>query len=103
MTMPPLPASLAHHRVRHRNVAQVCDGEVVFSPAKGAWFLGMASAAVVGGALTFSAGALALYVTSTAIVLLFGHSLGSHRKLIHDSFKCPRWLEYTLVYLGVQV
>ena len=40
---------------------------------------------------------------STAIVLLFGHSLGSHRKLIHDSFQCPRWLEYVLVYLGVQV
>jgi stearoyl-CoA desaturase (delta-9 desaturase) len=37
------------------------------------------------------------------VVLLFGHSLGSHRKLIHDSFACPRWLEYTLVYLGVQV
>ena len=42
-------------------------------------------------------------VVSTAIVLLFGHSLGSHRKLIHDSFQCPRWLEYVLVYLGVQV
>jgi len=37
------------------------------------------------------------------VVLLFGHSLGSHRKLIHDSFQCPRWLEYVLVYLGVQV
>ena len=36
-------------------------------------------------------------------MLLLGHSLGSHRKLIHDSFQCPRWLEYTLVYLGVQV
>jgi stearoyl-CoA desaturase (delta-9 desaturase) len=36
-------------------------------------------------------------------VLLFGHSLGSHRKLIHNSYQCPKWLEYILVYLGVQV
>jgi fatty-acid desaturase len=100
---PGLAASLARHRVRHRDVSETRDGEVVFSWAKGAWFLGMAGAALVGGALTVSAGTVALYVVGTAIVLLFGHSLGSHRKLIHDSFQCPRWLEYTLVYLGVQV
>jgi len=100
---PELPASLARHRVRHRGVDEVCDGEVRLSWLKGAWFFGMGGAAIVGGALTFSAGALSLYVVSTAIVLLFGHSLGSHRKLIHDSFQCPRWLEYLLVYLGVQV
>lgn len=99
----PLPESLSRHRVRHRDIAQVCDGDVVFAPVKGAWFLGMAAAAIVGGAFTFSPAALALYIVSTASVLLFGHSLGSHRKLIHDSFQCPRWLEYVLVYLGVQV
>lgn len=98
-----LPASLSRHRVRHRDVAQVCDGEVSFSPVKGVWFLSMVAAAIIGGALTFSSAALALYVVSTTIVLLFGHSLGSHRKLIHDSFQCLRWVEYVLVYLGVQV
>ena len=103
MSAAPLPASLVRHRVRHHDVSQVCDGDVVFSPAKGAWFFGMAGAAVIGGALTFSTGAFALYVVSTAVVLLFGHSLGSHRKLIHDSFRCPLWLEHVLVYLGVQV
>jgi fatty-acid desaturase len=100
---PALPASIARHRIRHRNVAEVCEGTVRFSWSKGAWFLGMTAAAIVGGAMTASPGAVALYVASTAVVLLFGHSLGSHRKLIHDSFQCPRWLEYTLVYCGVQV
>jgi stearoyl-CoA desaturase (delta-9 desaturase) len=57
----------------------------------------------VGGALMFSWTAFALYVFATAFVLLFGHSLGSHRKLVHDSFWCPKWLEYVLVYCGVQV
>jgi fatty-acid desaturase len=98
-----LPASLARHRIRHRNLSEVNDGRVSFSWSKGPWFLLMAAAAIVGGALTFTPGALALYVATTATVLLLGHSLGSHRKLIHDSFQCPRWLEYTLVYLGVQV
>lgn len=98
-----LPESLTQHRVRHRDLADVCEGDVRFSPAKGAWFLGMTAASLVGGALTISPGAVALYAVTTATVLLFGHSLGSHRKLIHDSFQCPRWLEYALVYLGVQV
>src|SRR3954453_7558051 len=91
------PISLGHHRVRRGERAQVCDGVVRLSPLKSAWFLGMAGAALVGGALTVSAGAVTLYIISTALVLLFGHSLGSHRKLVHDSFQCPRWLEYLLV------
>ena len=100
---PLLPEGIARHRIRHRDPAQVCAGEVRFSFSKGLWFFGMAGAAVIGGALTATASAIALYLVTTAVVLLFGHSLGSHRKLIHDSFACPRWLEYTLVYLGVQV
>jgi stearoyl-CoA desaturase (delta-9 desaturase) len=99
----PLPASLARLRVRHGDVSDVCDGAVHFSPAKAAWLFVMAAGASIGGAFTASLPAVMLFVTSTAIVLLFGHSLGSHRKLVHDSFQCPRWLEYLLVYLGVQV
>jgi stearoyl-CoA desaturase (delta-9 desaturase) len=57
----------------------------------------------MGGAHNASWGAILLFFCSTAVVLLFGHSLGSHRKLIHASFLCPRWLEYLFVYLGVQV
>jgi stearoyl-CoA desaturase (delta-9 desaturase) len=53
--------------------------------------------------MTLSWGAVALFVASTGLVLLLGHSLGSHRKLIHDAFQCPKWLEYLLVYCGVQV
>jgi stearoyl-CoA desaturase (delta-9 desaturase) len=63
----------------------------------------MAGVTVAGGILTFSCTAAGIFLTATALVLLFGHSLGSHRKLIHNSFDCPQWLEYLLVYLGVQV
>jgi len=56
--MPPLPSSLAHLRVRHRDISDVCDGVVCFSPVKAAWFLAMAGGAVIGGALTASAPAV---------------------------------------------
>ncbi|SDY41926.1 stearoyl-CoA desaturase (delta-9 desaturase) [Lysobacter sp. yr284] len=103
-----LPASLGAHRVRSRarpadSVRSVSDGLVAWEPVRSLWFTAMAAGAVVGGALTFSWGAFALFVVSTAAVLLLGHSLGMHRKLIHDSFECPKWLEYLLVYCGVQV
>ena len=101
--MQELPASLRNHRVQTGASEAVCEGEVRYSPAKSSWFLGMLGGAVVGGLLTFSLAAFALFVVTTAIVLLLGHSLGSHRKLIHNSFQCPRWLECTLIYCGVLV
>ncbi len=101
--MNPLPQSLAMHRVRATDLATVTEGEVRWSPGKSIWFIGMTLVAVFGGVLLFSWSAFALFIVSTGVVLLLGHSLGSHRKLIHNSFQCPRWLERVLVYLGVQV
>jgi fatty-acid desaturase len=101
--MTPLPASLDKHRVVSRDLASVRFGQVRYSALKSLWFTGMAAGALIGGMMTFSWAAFLLFLISTAIVLLLGHSLGSHRKLVHNSFQCPRWLEYTLVYLGVQV
>src|SRR5690349_20258887 len=95
-------ASLAH-RVRAEELSAVCEGRVRYAPGASLWFLGMFAGAALGGALTFTWPAFLLFVGSTAFVLLLGHSLGSHRKLVHDSFQCPKWLEYLLVYLGVQV
>ncbi|AEF21567.1 acyl-CoA desaturase [Pseudomonas fulva] len=98
-----LPESLKQHRIRTANVASVLLGEVRYSPLKSLWLTGMFLAALIGGVATFSWAAFAVFLLATGTVLLLGHSLGSHRKLIHDSYQCPKWLEYTLVYLGVQV
>ena len=84
-------------------IARASIGRVAWSPWRSLWLATMASGAVIGGAMTFSWPALLVFLASTALVLLFGHSLGMHRKLVHDSFGCPRWLEYLLVYCGVQV
>jgi fatty-acid desaturase len=98
-----LPSSLITHRVRASDIDAVCAGQVRYAPIKSIWTLGMLAGALVGGGLTFSWPALLLFVLATIVVLLFGHSLGNHRKLVHNSFQCPKWLEYTLVYCGVQV
>lgn len=96
-------AGLDAHRVRADSPDCVRIGTVRLAPAKALWFLGMAGTALIGGPLTVTPRALGAFVLITAAVLLLGHSLGSHRKLCHDSFQCPRWLEYGLVWCGVQV
>jgi fatty-acid desaturase len=98
-----LPASLQSHRVEAAETAAVCDGRVRWSPVKSLWFSALLAIGAIGGTLTFSWSAFVLYVMSTGAVLLLGHSLGNHRKLVHDSFECPKWLEYLLVYCGVHV
>lgn len=97
------PENVARHRVLARDAEDVRRGTVRWAPIKSMWFTGMAVGALVGGALTFNWTAFSVFVILTALVLLFGHSIGNHRKLVHDSFRCPKWLEYLLVYVGTQV
>ncbi len=78
-------------------------GEVRWSAEKSLWIGAMTLAALAFGPLTFSWPAFALFLVTTGITLCFGHSVGMHRRLIHGSFKCPLWLEYVCVYLGVLV
>lgn len=97
------PESLQQHRVNAIAADSVMVGEVCYSPVKSMWVTGMSCGAVSGGFAYFSWAAFAVFVVTTATVLLLGHSLGNHRKLVHDSFQCPRWLECSLIYLGIHV
>lgn len=78
-------------------------GTVHYAPAKSLWISAMYLVAIVGGALTFSIEALLVFLVTSAITLCLGHSLGMHRRLIHNSYACPPWLEYIFVYCGVLV
>ncbi|WGZ94975.1 MAG: acyl-CoA desaturase [Candidatus Thiothrix putei] len=78
-------------------------GDVRWSPIKSLWVFTHALLAVIGGAMTLSLDAVAIFVIITATTLCLGHSLGMHRRLIHNSYECPRWLEYSFVHLGVLV
>lgn len=46
---------------------------------------------------------VAVFLVTSAVILCGGHSLGMHRKFIHDSFECSKGLEYFGVYLGTLV
>src|SRR6266699_3430470 len=79
------------------------DATVRWAPVKSLW-IGMMTVAAIGlGPLFFCWDALLLFIATSGLTLCFGHSVGMHRRLIHESFECPRWLEYLCVYLGTLV
>jgi stearoyl-CoA desaturase (delta-9 desaturase) len=78
-------------------------GQIRWSPGKSLWIGFMTGGALLLGPLFFSWSAFALFLAMSAVTLCFGHSVGMHRRLIHGSFRCPLWLEYVCVYLGVLV
>lgn len=79
------------------------EGRVRWNPVKSIWISTMTLTGIVGGALLFTWDAFFVFLALCAITLCAGHSVGMHRKLIHNSFECPRWLEYLMVYSGVLV
>lgn len=78
-------------------------GRIVWSPAKSIWISSMYLLAILGGVLTFSGEVVAVFLFTSALTLCLGHSLGMHRRFIHNSYGCPKWLEYLFVHLGVVV
>jgi fatty-acid desaturase len=78
-------------------------GEVRWAPVKSIWIGSMTAIGLIGGVLLFTWDAFAVFLALSAVTLCGGHSVGMHRRLIHNSFACPLWLEYVLVYLGVLV
>ncbi|PHS16440.1 MAG: acyl-CoA desaturase [Kangiella sp.] len=90
-------------RIIENKKCNALDGDVSLSISKSFWFLSMSFLSIVGGYLTFSFSALVVFLVFTAITLCFGHSLGMHRRLIHQSYECPKWLEYFFVHLGCLV
>ncbi len=89
-------------RIRNARANPV-DGTVVLDVKQTVWMLSMWAGTVAAGTLYLSLSGLLLFLVTSAITLCGGHSLGMHRKLIHNSFDCPAWLERIGVYLGTLV
>lgn len=83
--------------------ADPVEGRVVWDAPRSLWNITMLAMALILGPLTFSWSALAVFLVTSAITLCAGHSVGFHRRLIHRSFDCPKWLERILVWLGTMV
>lgn len=78
-------------------------GNVVWAPAKSLWLNGCLVAFVVSAPFATTLGSVVFFLVSTYVTLLFGHSIGMHRLLIHRTFCSSKLLERTLVYVGVLV
>ena len=78
-------------------------GKIIWAPKKSLWISAMYMVAIWGGVATFTWQNFFGFLGFTAFTLCFGHSLGMHRRFIHHSYECPKWLEYFLVHLGVLV
>jgi fatty-acid desaturase len=98
--MPLIPGS---ERILAEGDADAAEGAVRWAPAKSLWIGAMTAIALGLGPVCFSWDAFLLFLVTSGITLCFGHSVGMHRRLIHGSFDCPRWLEYLCVYLGTLV
>lgn len=83
--------------------ASAVEGQVVWDAPRSIWNLTLLLAALILGPITFSLDALAVFLVTAGVTLCAGHSVGFHRRLIHRSFDCPKWLERILVWLGTAV
>jgi stearoyl-CoA desaturase (delta-9 desaturase) len=83
--------------------ANAVQGTVVWSPAKSLWNSTMILCALVFAVPTATTGAVAAFIVLSYLSLWLGHSVGMHRRFIQRSYDCKKWLERTLVYVGVLV
>ena len=83
--------------------ADAVQGHVVWAPGKSLWINACLLIFVVGAVFATTLSAVLMFVVTTYLSLLLGHSVGMHRKLIHCTYECSKPLERLLVYLGVIV
>ncbi|MBC2777656.1 acyl-CoA desaturase [Parasphingopyxis marina] len=79
------------------------SGKPVLDFPKAVWNGGMLFATVALAGALFTWSAFALFLITTYVSLLVGHSVGMHRLMIHRTFECAKPVERTLIYVGVLV
>ncbi|WP_171181372.1 fatty acid desaturase [Ruegeria sp. HKCCD8929] len=93
----------ATDRVYPDNATNAVTGAIRWNAAKSLWLFLMIGGGFAAITLTPSWGGFLVFLGTTAVTICAGHSVGMHRLLIHKAFQTPKWLEYTLVWLGTLV
>lgn len=83
--------------------ADPAKGTLVWDAPRSIWNMSFIVGALVLGPLFFSWSGVAVFLLLSGLTLCVGHSVGFHRRLIHQTFDCPKWLERIMVYIGVLV
>lgn len=87
----------------HSQNANPVEGQAVLDPIKLIWTGGMMGLCLCLIPFFTNWPAVILGVSLTYVTLLFGHSVGMHRMMIHRSFKAVSGLKYLLIYTGTVV
>lgn len=90
-------------RVCSTAATSATQGRIRWSPAASLWLTAHGIGAVLAITIFPSWGGVAAFLILSGITLCAGHSVGTHRLLIHRSFRAPKWLERLLVWLGTLV
>lgn len=78
-------------------------GHVIWDRPRSLWNGFILLGTLILAPIYFSWSAVCIFLALSAVTLCSGHSVGFHRRLVHRSFQCPKWLEYILVYMGTLV
>lgn len=89
--------------LRNLDMADPVAGRVEWDGPRSIWNTLMFGGAILLAPFYFNWSALLVFLALTAVTLCAGHSVGFHRRLIHRSFDCPKWVERMLVYMGTIV
>ncbi|MEP0068905.1 acyl-CoA desaturase [Pyruvatibacter sp.] len=85
------------------DTADPVAGRVVWDAPRSLWNIAMFGGAVVLAPIFLTWDAVLVFLVIAGVTLCAGHSVGFHRRMIHRSFDCPKWLERTLIYFGTLV
>lgn len=83
--------------------ADPSNGRLVWDAPRSIWNMSFLAAAAILGPIYFTWDAFLVFLALSGLTLCVGHSVGFHRRLIHHTFECPKWLERVMVYIGVLV
>lgn len=78
-------------------------GKLVWDWPRSLWNMSFILGAIILGPMFFSWSGFVVFLFLSGLTLCVGHSVGFHRRLIHRTFDCPKWLERTMIYVGVLV
>jgi len=83
--------------------ADAVAGKVVWDGPRSVWNMSLLAGALIAGPIFFTWHALLVFLLLAGATLCMGHSVGFHRRLIHRSFDCPKWLERAMIWAGTLV
>jgi fatty-acid desaturase len=93
----------AVHSVVETELTSPVEGRVKWDPVHSLWNGTMLGSVIIFGVATITPETILLFILTTGVGLLLGHSVGFHRLLIHGSFRTPLWLERLFVWVGTTV